>query len=195
MSLIPSSKRSAATLVRSLVATVETVGFATYVHSSAAGAFPGWWPTVALAAVVFGGAVLLLSRHATFWVVGAAVLGFQVLLHEGFSALAAPADHAATSMPDMTGMPGTTLDPWMSAHSGPMLLNHVVIGIVTLMVLACQDQALRALAGLVQLLVHRATPVLRTAVIAAARRGHAARAADLDVAPRRGPPVLVLLTP
>jgi len=188
---IPPSSSPVATLARSLLVTVETVGFATYVHTHAGGQFPGWAPTLALAVVVLAGALLLMTRRVGFTAIAVAVLGLQVLLHESFSALAGTGQMHETGM----AMPGMQLGDPVAVSHPPMMLNHLVIGIVTVLLLLCQDRALDVLGGLVRLLVGRAQLVLSTGFTRAARRTSGPRSRLLAAAPRRGPPALVLLTP
>lgn len=197
----PPSHRTALA-VRSLLATVETVGFATTVHVQAGGHRPGVVQLVILAAVVFAGALALLQRRVGLRAAAVAVVGAQVVLHEGFALLSPGADPSAMHAAG-TAMPGMSM-PAASPSAGSdllvldsrMVLNHVVIALVTVLVLACQDQALTLIADVVRLRTQQGNPCppLRPVAVESSPRA-GLRSALLATAPRRGPPRWVLLTP
>lgn len=180
----PQQRPATSVVARSLLATAETVGLAAAVHTHAGGHLPPALQLTALSAGTFLGALALLTGRARLWTIAPAVLVLQVLLHEGFTRLATGSDPVAA-------MPGM---PTMHEELGPgtaMVLGHAVIGIVTVLVLLCQDQAVRVLAGLVSLLVG-ATPFIEQIRIRPTwRRVTPLTSVLLSAAPRRGPPVAV----
>lgn len=195
----PLSRRATSTVARSLLATVETVGFGTYVHTQAGGHRPGLAQTVAVAAVVLAGALALLSRRARFGIIAVAVLGAQVVLHEGFSLMAGTSGGMDDSMGSMPGMGASALPDATSTGLSPgwhMVLTHVVVGLLTVLVLACQNLALRAVVAGLQMW-EQGAPLLVGAPVARPSRlpQYGGRAALFAVAPRRGPPRWSLLTP
>lgn len=185
------SRPTTAVVLRSLLATVETVGFAAWVHSRSGGHLPPLEQTLALSVVVFLGALAVLGgQQARLWMVAPLMIGAQVALHEGFSRMsdlgggAAPMDH-------MGSMHAVEAPP-----EGSMLLAHLVIGVVAVLVLACQDQALMALAGMVHVLLGGSAPQLpRLGTRPTAPRSERLTSALISSAPRRGPPRRLLLTP
>ncbi|RNL81329.1 hypothetical protein EFL95_02970 [Nocardioides marmorisolisilvae] len=132
-----------------------------------------------------------MTRRVGFVGIAASVLGLQVVIHETFSALAGAGSMHDTGM----AMPGMQLGGSMPADHPHMIGNHVLIGVVTMLLLLCQDRALDVLGGLVRLLVHRAQPVLRACFARTPRLSRSPRILLLAADPRRGPPELVLLTP
>lgn len=184
----PPQRPATSVVARSLLATVEIVGLAAGVHSHAGGHLPPALQLAALGAVTFLGSWALLAGRARLWSVAPAVLLLQVLLHEGFSRLSAGSPPVA-AMPGMPAM-HESVDPGTA-----MLLGHAVIGIVTVLVLLCQDQAVRLLASLVNLLVVTTPFIEQIRTRPTWRRATPLTSVLLAAAPRRGPPVGALMTP
>jgi hypothetical protein len=192
-------RRRAGVVARAVLATAETVGFATYVHTQAGGHRPGLLQTAAVAAAVLIGALALFSRRARLGTIAVAVLGAQVVLHEGFSlAVAGPGDPHGP-MSSMPGMAAPVLADASASGISPgwhMVLTHVVVGLLTVLVLACQDVALAAVVGGLRLLEQFTPLLVETVPGRPGRRPQSGgRPALFAVAPRRGPPRWSLLTP
>lgn len=195
--------RHATVVARSLLVTAETVGFATFVHTQAGGSRPGVLQTAAVAAAVLAGALALLSKRARLGPIAVAVVGAQVLLHEAFSlTTATPAgmDSSMSSMAAMSptgpGLSAPDLSALLVSPGWHMVLTHLVIALLTVLVLGCQQVALTALVAGVRLW-NRAGPVPLESPRPRPtwQRQLGARPALFSVAPRRGPPLGILLTP
>lgn len=176
---------SAGTVARSAAATAEVVALTAVAHTWADGSVPSPGPLLALAAGVFGTALLVLDARARTWQVVPVVAALQVGLHTAFALLQEPAvGHHAVASGDL------------SHHllSPAMLTAHAVSVVLTVLVLALQEQAIERLARLLAL-ADPSAPVAsapRFVVPASAPRR---RGVLLTVSPRRGPPGLLAPAP
>lgn len=166
---------------RSGVATIEIVGFSAFAHRHAAGHLPPADQLVWIALAVLGGtALMLLGRLRVRSLVVATTL-LQFGLHFAYQALASAPSHHGGPVGHVTSvdlMPSTE-----------MVLAHLVAAGVAALVLVGQEQAVRMLADLVEIVLAQvpATAELRRPVV----RLLSVRLTSVRTTPRRGPPALL----
>lgn len=164
---------------RALVVAAEATGAAALAHWSAGGMLPDGSYLLGLAAVVFAGAMLLLTRTASVALVGAVALAAQVGLHVLGTTTA-----ATHTMAMAGGHVVATPAPALG-----MLAAHGLTAVVVTLLLVLQDQAACRLGFAVrarELVV--AVPGLRDARPASARPMRRSQRLHL-ASPRRGPPL------
>jgi hypothetical protein len=172
----------AAAASRAVVVAAEGTGAAALAHWWAGGTLPDSSYLLGMAAVVFAGAMLVLTRTTTVALAGVLAVAAQAGLH-----VVATASSAAHPMQMRSGHEMATAAP------GPgMLLAHGLTAVVVTLLLVLQDQAARRLgfaARFGDLMV--AVPLLRTA--GPVRAGETRRNRPLHpMSPHRGPPAPVL---
>lgn len=137
--------------MRAVVATAEIVGFSAFAHGRAEGHLPPMDQLLWLALAVFGGTALMLcGRLRVRSIVVAATLlqGGLHFLYAGLASASATGHHGAVSHPTTTGL----------MPSRDMVIAHAVTAAVTALVLIVQEQAVRRLASLVELVLVRVRP-------------------------------------
>jgi hypothetical protein len=174
----PISER-ARTAQRSLVVTLEIVALAAGAHVLAGGHLPAPVFLLALAAVVFAGAVLSIGRFVRVRTVVPFVLAAQVGLHAGLEATRPT--HSGMAMPAHdTGFLGTT---------PTMFWAHLVTALIAAIILLLQERVLAAVVTWfgVHVAVAAIAPLRSGAPVLAVRTSRP-RQALLRLSPRRGPP-------